>query len=108
MDDRDHIIRLGKCLASEARAGYINAPAGGLIDAGVVENAGRSVSTIRPAVAKRGEETRLDCDGRIVTETRLGAKASCGYSPNIKAKNRMPRSRRQIGGVSGDDLIRLP
>ena len=30
MDDRDHIIRLGKCLASEARAGYINAPAGGL------------------------------------------------------------------------------
>ena len=30
MDDRDHIIRLGKCLASEARTGYINAPAGGL------------------------------------------------------------------------------
>ncbi len=30
MDDREQIINLGKCLAGEARAGYIDAPAGGL------------------------------------------------------------------------------
>src|SRR3954447_25260885 len=30
MDDRDHIIRLGKCLAAEAKAGYLDAAAGGL------------------------------------------------------------------------------
>jgi hypothetical protein len=30
MDDREQIIRLGKCLAGEARAGYIDAAAGGL------------------------------------------------------------------------------
>lgn len=32
MDERDQIIRLGKCLASEARSGYLNAPAGGMED----------------------------------------------------------------------------
>ena len=30
MDDREQIIKLGKCLAGEARAGYVDAPAGGL------------------------------------------------------------------------------
>src|ERR671933_1117867 len=30
MDDREQIIKLGKCLAAEARAGYIDAAAGGL------------------------------------------------------------------------------
>jgi ATP-dependent DNA helicase RecG len=30
MNDREQIIRLGKCLASEAQLGYINAPAGGM------------------------------------------------------------------------------
>ncbi|MDQ5851404.1 MAG: DNA helicase RecG, partial [Chloroflexota bacterium] len=30
MDDREQIIRLGKCLAGEARAGYTDAAAGGL------------------------------------------------------------------------------
>src|SRR5919199_2813989 len=30
MDDREQIIKLGKCLAGEAQAGYIHAAAGGL------------------------------------------------------------------------------
>ncbi len=58
MDAHDHIIRLGKCLAAEAQAGYANAVKGGLEAFVAAWAAEANGATDEPAV--RATLTRLD------------------------------------------------